>query len=102
MIFTETKLRGAWVIELDLKSDARGFFARTFDADEFKKRGLRPEVAQMSVAFNHKKGTIRGMHMQVLPVRETKLVRVVRGSIWDVIIDMRPQSPTYLQHIALE
>lgn len=102
MFFHELPLAGAFVIELDLKSDPRGFFARTFDAKLMQERGLRGEIAQTSIAYNHQKGTVRGMHMQVPPVRETKLVRVTRGAIWDVIVDMRPGSPTYLRHVALE
>ena len=95
-------LAGAYVVDHERKSDFRGFFARTFCTREFEAHGLRPTVAQCNVAFNHYRGTIRGMHYQVGPSRETKLVRCTRGAILDVIIDMRPGSPTYLRHVAVE
>ena len=100
--FRETMLAGAYIVDLALKSDLRGFFARTFCAREFEAHGLRPTVAQSNVAFNHFRGTIRGMHYQVEPSRETKLVRCTRGAILDVIVDLRPGSPTYLRHVAVE
>jgi dTDP-4-dehydrorhamnose 3,5-epimerase len=102
MLFTETALKGAYIIDLEQKSDHRGFFARTFCAKEFEERGLKPLVAQCNVSFNNKKGTLRGMHYQALPAAETKLVRCTQGSIYDVIIDLRPESPTYLSHIGVE
>ncbi len=102
MIFTSTKLPGAFIIDLEEKSDARGFFARTFCADEFTAHGLKPTVAQCNLSFNHKKGTLRGMHYQILPAAETKLIRCTQGAIYDVIVDMRPESPTYLSHIGVE
>jgi dTDP-4-dehydrorhamnose 3,5-epimerase len=102
MLFTETALLGAYIIDLDLKPDHRGFFARTFCAEEFQAHGLKPTVAQCNLSFNHQKGTLRGMHYQVLPAAETKLVRCTQGAIYDVIIDMRPESPTYLKHIGVE
>lgn len=102
MIFTETELKGAFIIDLEERSDHRGFFARTFCAKEFEDHGLKPTVAQCNLSFNHKKGTLRGMHYQTLPAAETKLVRCTRGAIYDVIIDMRPESPTYLSHIGVE
>ncbi|AKG23275.1 dTDP-4-dehydrorhamnose 3,5-epimerase [Calothrix sp. 336/3] len=102
MIFTEIDLKGAFVIDLDQKPDHRGFFARTFCAKEFEEHGLKPTVSQCNLSFNHKKGTLRGMHYQVSPATETKLVRCTRGAIYDVIIDMRPESPTYLQHFGVE
>lgn len=102
MIFTSTKLPGAFIIDLEEKSDARGFFARTFCADEFTDHGLKPTVAQCNLSFNHKKGTLRGMHYQILPAAETKLIRCTQGAIYDVIVDMRPESPTYLSHIGVE
>ena len=95
-------LAGAYIVDLTLKSDFRGFFARTFCAREFEAHGLRPTVAQCNVAFNHYSATIRGMHYQVGPSRETKLVRCTRGAILDVIVDLRPGSPTYLRHVAVE
>jgi len=102
MIFTETKLKGAFFIDLDLRSDDRGAFARTFCAKEFAEHGLKPSVAQCNLSFNHKAGTLRGMHYQTPPASETKLVRCTKGAIYDVIIDMRPDSPTYRQHIGVE
>ena len=102
MIFTETKLKGAFFIDLDLRSDDRGAFARTFCAKEFAEHGLKPSVAQCNLSFNHKAGTLRGMHYQIPPASETKLVRCTKGAIYDVIIDMRSDSPTYRQHIGVE
>ncbi|TMJ78519.1 MAG: dTDP-4-dehydrorhamnose 3,5-epimerase [Alphaproteobacteria bacterium] len=102
MIFTETKLKGAFVIDLDRKQDARGFFARAFCQEEFKAHGLKPLIAQGNVAHNIRKGTIRGMHFQFPPAAETKLVRCTRGAILDIIVDLRPESPTYLQHVAVD
>lgn len=102
MIFTETELKGAYIIDLEEKHDHRGFFARTFCAQEFEAHGLKPTVAQCNLSFNHKKGTLRGMHYQISPAAETKLIRCTQGAIYDVIIDMRPESPTYLQHVGVE
>jgi dTDP-4-dehydrorhamnose 3,5-epimerase len=102
MTFTQTKLKGAFLLDLEPKEDIRGFFARSFCAQEFAAHGLNPVVAQCNVSFNHKKGTLRGMHYQSPPAREAKLVRCVRGALWDVIIDLRPASPTYLSHICVE
>lgn len=102
VIFTETKLKGAFIIELERKEDVRGFFARTFCQEEFRAHGLKPHVAQTNVARNRKKGTIRGMHFQYPPAAETKLVRCTRGAMLDIILDLRPESDTYLQHVAVE
>jgi dTDP-4-dehydrorhamnose 3,5-epimerase len=102
MIFTETSLKGAFVIGLDRKEDIRGYFARTFCVEEFQAHGLNPSVAQCNVSFNKRKGTLRGMHWQAPPSAEAKLVRVVRGAICDVIVDLRQESTTYLQHIAVD
>ncbi|GIU94468.1 MAG: dTDP-4-dehydrorhamnose 3,5-epimerase [Gaiellaceae bacterium] len=102
MLFTETELAGAFVIDLERHEDERGFFARTFCQREFTARELEPVVAQASIAFNHRRGTLRGMHFQYPPSSETKLVRCTRGSIVDVIVDLRPESPTFLQHVAVE
>jgi dTDP-4-dehydrorhamnose 3,5-epimerase len=102
MIFTETKLQGAYIIDIECKEDARGFFARAFCQKEFNAYGLKPIIAQANVAFNYKKGTLRGMHFQYPPAAETKLVRCTRGAIVDIIVDLRPESATYLQHIAVE
>jgi dTDP-4-dehydrorhamnose 3,5-epimerase len=102
MIFTETELVGAYLIDIDTKSDDRGFFARTFCREEFEAHGLKPDVAQCNLSFNHRAGTLRGMHYQVEPATETKLIRCTRGAIFDVIVDMRPQSATYLRHVGVE
>jgi dTDP-4-dehydrorhamnose 3,5-epimerase len=101
MIFTETKLKGAFVIEVQKFEDDRGFFGRTFCQKEFEKAGLNPNVAQANVSFNRKKGTLRGMHYQAAPHGEIKLVRCTRGAIYDVIIDVRPDSPTYKQWVGV-
>lgn len=102
MIFTETKLRSAFVIDLDRKEDNRGFFARAFCQHEFGEHGLKPVIAQANIAFNRRKGTLRGMHFQFPPAPETKLVRCTRGAILDIIVDLRPESATYLEHVAVE
>jgi dTDP-4-dehydrorhamnose 3,5-epimerase len=102
MIFTETALNGAFIIDIEQREDRRGFFARTFCAQEFLAHGLEVTNAQCSIAFNHKKGTIRGMHYQAAPATEAKLVRCTQGAIYDAIVDMRPDSPTYLSHIGVE
>src|SRR4026208_2452329 len=102
VIFTETKLKGAFVIDIERREDARGFFARTFCKAEIKARGLTPVIAQANIAHNLVKGTLRGMHFQYPPAAETKLVRATRGAILDIIVDLRPESPTYLQHVSVE
>ncbi len=102
MIFTETVLAGAFIIDLEPRHDERGFFARTFCQREFDAHGLKPMVAQANVSFNHWRGTLRGLHFQYPPAAETKLVRCSRGAVLDVIVDLRPESATYLQHVAVE
>jgi dTDP-4-dehydrorhamnose 3,5-epimerase len=102
MFFTETKLQGAFMVDLDRREDDRGFFARAFCQREFAEHRLKPLIAQANVAFNKKKGTLRGMHFQFPPAAETKLVRCTRGAILDIIVDLRPESATYLDHIAVE
>jgi dTDP-4-dehydrorhamnose 3,5-epimerase len=102
MVFTETKLKGAFIIDLERHEDERGFFARTFCVDEFQRRGLNARLVQCSVSFNDRRGTLRGMHWQEPPHPECKLVRVTRGAIHDVIIDLRRGSPTFKQHAAVE
>ena len=102
MRFIETSLKGAFILELEERADDRGFFARTFCATEFTDHGLKPMVAQCNLSFNHRAGTLRGMHYQVPPAAETKLVRCTRGAILDIIVDLRPESPTWLQHIEVE
>jgi dTDP-4-dehydrorhamnose 3,5-epimerase len=100
--FTPTPIDGAFLVELDLLEDERGHFARTFCAREFAERGLDPAVAQTSVSMNRRRGTLRGMHWQAEPAAEAKLVRCTRGAIWDVIVDLRPGSPTRLEHYGVE
>ncbi len=95
MRFTETRVAGAFVIEPEPIADERGFFARTFCRDEFGALGLNPCVAQANVSFNARKGTLRGMHYQQAPHQEAKLVRCTRGAIFDVVVDLRPASPSY-------
>ena len=95
MFFKETSLRGAHVIELDKREESRGFFARTFCQDEFLEKGLKADIVQANVSFNRKKGTLRGMHFQADPFGECKIVRCDRGAIYDVIIDLRPDSGTF-------
>jgi len=102
MKFTETKLKGAFIIEIELIKDERGFFARTWCKKEFSEYGLNPNLAQCNISFNKKKGTIRGMHYQDDPYQEAKLVRCTRGSIFDVIIDIRPDSNTFQKWISVE
>jgi dTDP-4-dehydrorhamnose 3,5-epimerase len=96
MEFFEIKVAGAWRVELALHEDSRGHFARSFCKREFGARGLRTDVTQCNVSHNAKRGTIRGMHLQVAPRTEAKLVRCTRGSLFDVVVDLRPESPTHL------
>ena len=96
MIFNATQLDDAWVINLDPREDERGFFARTWCRQEFAGRGLDTEIAQESLSFNRHRGTVRGLHFQRPPHVETKIVRCTRGAIFDVIVDLRPRSPSYL------
>jgi len=100
--FTETLLRGAFIIDLEPHQDERGFFARTFSAREFARHGLNARVVQCSLSANAKAGTLRGMHFQQSPAIEAKLVRCVRGAIHDVVVDLRPQSATYRRQFAVE
>jgi dTDP-4-dehydrorhamnose 3,5-epimerase len=102
MKFLETELTGAFIIDIEPREDARGFFARTFCQIEFANHGLKPVIAQANIAYNKSRGTLRGMHFQYPPAAETKLVRCTRGAILDIIVDLRPESPTYLDHIAVE
>lgn len=102
MKFEETTLPGAWLISLDAEVDERGYFARAFCEREFVAHGIDPKVVQCNLAFNHMAGTLRGMHIQNSPAEESKLVRCVSGSIYDVVIDLRPKSPTYLMHYGVE
>ena len=102
IIFKETKLKGAFVIEPEKFEDVRGFFARSFSQQEFRDRGLQAEFVEAGISFNKRKHTTRGMHYQVPPHTQAKLVRCTRGAIYDVLIDMRPGSPTYKQWFAQE
>jgi len=101
MIFKETRLPGAHIIEIQKHEDERGFFARTWCRQEFEAHGLNPQLVQCNLSYNKVGGTLRGMHYQAEPFEEAKLVRCSQGSIYDVIIDLRPQSPTYLEHMAV-
>lgn len=102
MIFKETKLKGAYIIELECLEDERGFFARSFCINEFKKHSIDFNIVQCNISFNKNKGTLRGMHFQIDPYAEDKIVSCMKGKIYDVIIDLRPDSPTYCQWFALE
>lgn len=102
MIFTETPLRGAFVIELEPRSDERGFFARAFCQNELAEHGLVNGITQANTSYNFKQGTLRGMHYQVPPHAEVKMVRCIAGAIYDVIVDIRNESPTYLEWFAIE
>jgi dTDP-4-dehydrorhamnose 3,5-epimerase len=102
MIFTETRLHGAFIIEPQPIEDARGFFARTFCVEEFSAHGLNAKLVQCNISFNKTRGTLRGMHYQAQPHSEVKLVRCTQGAIYDVIIDLRPESPTFKQWIGVE
>lgn len=102
MKFCETPLAGAWQIELLPHHDERGFFARSFCAEEFAAHGLTPEFVQCNISHNKIEGTIRGMHWQATPHEEAKLVRCTAGSIFDVIVDLRPQSPSYQKSFSIE
>jgi dTDP-4-dehydrorhamnose 3,5-epimerase len=102
MIFQETGLKGAFVIEPEPREDERGFFARTWCQREFAAEGLPSQWVQCNISFNRQRGTLRGMHYQIAPKEEEKLVRCTMGAIYDVIIDLRPESPTFRQWLAVE
>src|SRR5512142_984813 len=102
MRFVSTPLGGAYVLELEPRSDDRGFFARAFDRDEFAAHGLDPDVVQCNISFNVRRGILRGMHYQLAPKAEAKLVRCVAGSIYDVVVDLRPGSPTHTRWFGIE
>ena len=102
MIFSEAPIRGAYVIDPERLEDERGFFARTWCRREFKAHGLNTELAQCNISFNHRKGTLRGMHYQSAPSAETRLVRCTSGAVYDVIVDMRPQSATFKRWFSVE
>jgi dTDP-4-dehydrorhamnose 3,5-epimerase len=102
MVYTPSRVAGAWVIDITAIQDARGFFAMTFLPDELRERGMNPALAQCNLAFNHVRGTLRGMHFQKAPHAQAKIVRATRGALLDVIIDLREDSPTYRQWDAVE
>jgi dTDP-4-dehydrorhamnose 3,5-epimerase len=102
MIFFETGLTGAFIIEIERLEDKRGFFARSWCQREFEAHGLNPRLVQCNISHNMKQGTLRGMHFQVAPYAEAKLIRCTRGAIHDVIIDLRSESPTFKQHFGME
>jgi len=97
MKFNKTKLNGAYTIDLDKREDERGFFARLFCINEFDGEGMDRNVVQINNSLSKDKGTLRGIHYQLNPKAETKIVRCIKGSLWDVIVDLRPDSPTFLQ-----
>lgn len=102
MIFKPTPLEGAYVIELECKQDSRGFFARAYCEKEFAEAGLITSMVQCNIAHNSQRGTVRGMHWRSHAFPEAKVVRAIRGAIWDVIVDLRPESKTFLQSFGLE
>ena len=102
MKFAETSLAGAYIVEPEPHEDARGFFARTFCAKEFGEKGLAGDFVQCSVSMTRERGTVRGLHFQLAPSAEAKLVRCTSGALYDVIVDLRPNSKTYLQHVGVE
>jgi dTDP-4-dehydrorhamnose 3,5-epimerase len=102
MIFTETRLKGAFAIDLETHADERGFFGRSYCSREFEAHGLNPSVVQCNVSYNKARGTLRGMHLQEAPYGEDKLIRCTRGALCDVIVDLRPESPTFCQWVAVE
>lgn len=102
MFFHETSLSGAFVVHPDPREDDRGFFTRAFCAREFEEHGLIPTIAQTNISYNAKKGTLRGLHYQVPPATEAKFIRCISGAIWDLIVDLRPGSPTRYQHFGIE
>lgn len=101
MIFYETKLKGAYIIDIKKVEDVRGFFGRAWCKKEFEAHGLNSDIVQTNVSYNEKAGTLRGMHYQTAPFTETKTVRCTAGSIYDVIVDLRPESETYMQWIGV-
>jgi dTDP-4-dehydrorhamnose 3,5-epimerase len=102
MRFTATRLENAWIVEPEPHEDDRGLFARTFCTREFRDQGLAHTFVQCNTSWNSRQGTVRGLHYQVAPSSEVKLVRCTAGALWDVIVDLRPASPTYLEYLAVE
>lgn len=101
MRYRQLEIAGAWLIEIEPKSDDRGFFARTVCSQEFKQRGLPERFVQSSISYNTKRGTLRGMHLQKAPSKEVKLIRCTAGEIYDVVLDLRKDSPTFLKWIGV-
>jgi len=102
LIFTQTKLKGAYIIDIEKITDSRGFFARSWDKNIFEDNGLNANLAQCNISFNRKKGTLRGMHYQEDPYQEAKLIRCTKGSVYEVMIDLREVSKTYMQWESVE
>lgn len=102
MLFRPTKLAGAFLIEPERREDERGFFARTWCEREFAEHGLETRLVQCNISFNKRRGTLRGMHFQTGPYEEVRLVRCTRGAIYDVVVDLRPKSSTFREHISFE
>lgn len=102
MKFTPTKIAGVWIVDLERHADDRGWFARTWCGEEFRQHGLNPDLSQCSASFNRRCGTLRGMHWQAAPHEEAKLVRCVRGAMFDVALDVRPNSATFKQWVGVE
>jgi dTDP-4-dehydrorhamnose 3,5-epimerase len=102
MRFIETEFAGAYIIEAEPHADSRGLFARTFCSREFRDHGLVDAFVQCNTSWNARKGTVRGLHFQLAPSCEVKLVRCTTGALWDVIVDLRPESPTYLRYLGVE
>ena len=102
MIFEQTRIQGVYLISPERLEDERGFFARTWDRDEFERRGLDPRAVQSSISFNQRRGTLRGLHYQAAPFEEAKLVRCTAGAIFDVALDLRPESPTFCAWVGAE
>jgi dTDP-4-dehydrorhamnose 3,5-epimerase len=102
LLFKELDLMGAYLVEIEPRADERGFFARTFCEEEFAAAGLSTRFPQTSISHNARRGTVRGMHFQAAPHEETKLVRCVSGAVYDVIVDVRPGSPSYLRSMGVE
>ena len=102
MIYTPSRIPGAWIMDVEPVHDQRGFFATTWLPEELRERGMDPALAQCNLAFNHKRGTLRGMHLQSEPHAQIKIVRATRGALLDVIVDLRPDSPTFKKWDAVE
>jgi dTDP-4-dehydrorhamnose 3,5-epimerase len=102
MIYTPSRIPGAWIMDVEPVHDQRGFFATTWLPEELRERGMDPVLAQCNLAFNHKRGTLRGMHLQSEPHAQIKIVRATRGALLDVIVDLRPDSPTFKKWDAVE